>query len=57
MFGKVYEKMLKNEVKPERPQTAIWRCVTCWIIKVTRARVRAPPPPRHTQRYATLLVS
>ena len=32
----VYEKMWKNTVESDRPQTKIWRmCIVCWITKAT----------------------
>jgi hypothetical protein len=43
----VYEIMSKNMMKPERPQTTIWRMrVPCWISNATRgkAHARAPVP-------------
>ena len=56
--------MSKNIVEPERPQTAIWRRVACWVSKATLAQAHAcsrsptPTPTHthspHTQKYVRL---
>jgi hypothetical protein len=46
----------KNLVESEAPQITIWRCVACWVSKVTRVRAyaHAPAPPPHTHKYVIL---
>ena len=51
----IYGIMSKNMVESERPQTTIWRRITCWISKATRAEAHASahaPTPTNTHAHA-----
>jgi hypothetical protein len=48
----VYELISTNMVEPEKPQTATWRRVACWISKATRANTHHGPYTHTTHTEA-----